>query len=76
MSATLQGLGIDRLSVDERIELVQAIWDSITPEPHPPFISEVQRRELDARMERHHADPTDVVPWEQIKSDALARFGT
>ena len=75
MPATLQELGIDQLSVDERIELVQAIWDSITPEPHPPFISEDQQRELDARMEGHRADPTDVVPWEQIKSDALVRFG-
>lgn len=76
MSATLHELGIDQLSVDERIELVQAIWDSITPEPHPPFISEAQRRELDARLAAHAADPNDVVPWEQIKSDALARFGS
>ena len=76
MPATLKELGIDQLSVDERSELAQAIWDSITPEPHPPFISEAQRRELDARLAVHKADPTDVVPWEQIKSDALVRFGT
>lgn len=75
MLATLQELGIDQLSVDERMELVQAIWDSIAPEPPPSFISEAQRSELDARLLAHAADPTDVVPWEQIKTSALARFG-
>jgi len=29
MSPTLQSLGIDRLSVAERIELAEAIWDSV-----------------------------------------------
>lgn len=67
MPATLQDLGIDQLSVDERIELVQAIWDSITPEPHPPLINEAQRRELDARLAAHAADPTDVVPLDEGK---------
>ncbi len=76
MPATLQELGIDQLSVDERIELVQAIWDSIASEAPPSFISDALRKELDARLSAHAADPTDVVPWEQIKSEALARFGT
>ena len=76
MPATFQELGIGQLSVDERMELVQAIWDSIASNPPPSFISEAQRSELDARMSAHAADPTDVVPWEQIKSEALARFGT
>lgn len=76
MPATLQQLGIDQLSVDERIELVQAIWDSITSEPPPLFLSEAQRKELNARLTSHEADPFDVVPWDRIKSDALARFGS
>ena len=76
MPTTLKDLGIDLLTVDERIELAQAIWDSIAPEPHPPLISEAQRRELDARLAAHAADPADVVSWEQLKSDALSRFET
>ena len=31
MAPTLESLGIDRLSVVERVTLVQAIWDSIAP---------------------------------------------
>jgi len=29
---------------------------------------------LQRRLEDHEANPNDVVPWEQIKAEALARF--
>lgn len=74
MSPTLQALGIDRLSVPERIALAQAIWDSIPAEAHPPLLTEAQRQELQRRIDDHEANPDDVVPWEQIKAEALARF--
>ena len=74
MVPTLQALGIDRMSVEERIALATAIWDSIAAEPHPPLLSEEQRRELERRLADHAANPKDVVPWEQIKAEALARF--
>jgi N-glycosylase/DNA lyase len=40
MSHVLQDLGIDRLQVEQRVELVQKIWDAIAREvgllpPHP-----------------------------------------
>jgi putative addiction module component (TIGR02574 family) len=74
MSPTLQTLGIDRLSVPERIALAQAIWDSIPVEAHQPLLTEAQRQELQRRIDDHEANPDDVVPWEQIKAEALARF--
>ncbi|HBI42305.1 MAG TPA: hypothetical protein DDY78_05525 [Planctomycetales bacterium] len=74
MSPTLQSLGIDRLSVPGRIALAQAIWDSIPAESHPPLLTEAQRQELQRRIDDHDANPDDVVPWEQIKAEALARF--
>ena len=74
MASTLQALGIDRMSVEDRIALATAIWDSIAAEPHPPLLTEAQRRELDRRLADHAANPDDVVPWEQVKAEALARF--
>lgn len=74
MTPTLQALGIDRLSVEDRIALATAIWESIAAEPHPPLLTEAQRLELKRRLADHAANPDDVVPWEQIKSEALARF--
>ena len=74
MAPTLQTLGIDRLSIEDRIALVTAIWDSIAAEPHPPLLTEAQRMELDRRLADHAARPDDVVPWEQVKAEALGRF--
>ena len=74
MASTLQTLGIDRMSIEDRITLATAIWDSIAAEPHPPLLTELQRQELDRRLADHTANPDDVVPWEQVKSEALARF--
>ncbi len=74
MTPTLQALGIDRMSVEDRIALATAIWDSIAAEPHPSLLTEAQRRELDRRLADHAANSDDVVPWEQVKAEALARF--
>jgi putative addiction module component (TIGR02574 family) len=62
------------MNTEDRIALVQAIWDSIADQPHPPLLTEAQREELQRRLEDHEANPDDVVPWEQIKAEALARF--
>jgi len=74
MPPTLQALGIDSLSVEDRIALVLAIWESIAAESHPPLLTESQRQELQRRLDDHAANPEDVVPWEQIRAEALARF--
>ena len=64
---------IASLSVDERIRLVEAIWDSITSEPGQPELTESQQRELERRLAAHRASPDDVVPWEDAKAQALER---
>jgi putative addiction module component (TIGR02574 family) len=74
MSPTLQDLGIDRLSVDDRIVLAQAIWDSIEPQIEQHLLREPQRQELADRLVAHDADPSDVVPWERIRTEANTRW--
>lgn len=69
MPTTIQALGIHQLSRDERIELVQEIWDTIAAESPSPLLTESQRSELSRRVEEDDAHPDDVVPWEQVKVD-------
>ena len=71
MSASLKSLGIEQLSVEERIALVEELWDSIA-EATP--LTEAQRAELDRRLEDHRSDPEDVVPWESVKASITARL--
>jgi putative addiction module component (TIGR02574 family) len=71
MSPTLQALGIDQLSVAERIALVQAIWDSIAADVEKAPLTEAQRQEVDRRLAAHRANPQAAVPWEQVEAETL-----
>ena len=74
MTVTMKSLGIDSLSVAERIELVQEIWDSVATAPEATSLTEAQKTEIDRRLEAHRTDPRAVVPWETVKAQARARL--
>lgn len=74
MPATLESLGIDRLSVDERLALVGAIWDSIASEVEQAPLPEALKQEIDRRWTAHLANPDAAIPWEQVEAEALKRF--
>ncbi len=58
-----------KLSVSERIQLVEDIWDSITAEASDTVeLSQAQKAELHRRVAAHRADPSTAVPWEQVRS--------
>jgi len=76
MAAALESLGIDRMSIEERIDLVHTIWASIAVSSERPPIIDAVRAELDRRWQDHLANPDDVIPWEQVKAEALARKST
>ena len=74
MAIKMRDLGIDRLGVEERLEPMHEIWDSIAAEPGRTHLTAAQQRELERRLAEHEANPEDVVPWEEVKAQALARF--
>jgi putative addiction module component (TIGR02574 family) len=74
MSETLTALGIDQMSIDDRLALVEAIWDSIAAHPEQLPLTEAQKHELDRRLAAHHADPSKVTAWEVVRAEALARM--
>ncbi len=61
------------LSVSERIQLVEDIWDSIAAEaPERVELSQAQKAELHRRVAAHRADPSTAIPWEQVRSKLFA----
>lgn len=74
MTAILERLGIDQMTVLERIALAQAILDSVAAEQPRAPLSEAKRQELDRRIADEAANPGDGVPWEEVETAALARF--
>ncbi len=74
MSVLLKNLGIDQLTIAEKIDLVQAIWDCIADEVERLPLTEGQRLEVDRRLAAHRANPQAAIPWEQVEAEALARL--
>ena len=68
MPSLLSSLGIDHLSVSERIQLVQEIWDSLAPFAEELPVSEAQRQELDRRLATLAVNPDNVIPWEEVEA--------
>jgi len=63
-----------QLSVEEQIELVEALWDNIVEWSVVPPLTDAQKVELDRRLAEHDANPDDVVPWSEVKASAFARI--
>ena len=74
MGQALHTLGIDSMSVEDRIALVQDIWDSVAIEAGLVPPSPAEMAELDRRLEEDDATPDNTVSWETIKSDAAKRW--
>jgi len=65
MNLTLEQFGIDRLSPQERFELIGLIWDSI-PDDAPFTPPEWHVQELERRIAAADADPGAAEPWEVV----------
>jgi putative addiction module component (TIGR02574 family) len=72
MNPTLHQLGIDRLSVSERIELIGLTWNSIVASDEILPIPEWHQHELEKRRAAA-ADPQAGIPWEDGKARLMDR---
>jgi putative addiction module component (TIGR02574 family) len=71
--ATVSLTGILQLSVPERIQLVQDIWDSIAAESEKLVLTDAQREELDRRLGDLEANPSAGVPWQDVSARSINR---
>jgi putative addiction module component (TIGR02574 family) len=62
-----------RLPVADRIQLVEAVWDSLPKETATPVSAE-QRAELNRRLDAYEANPEDVLTWDQVLEQLRGRM--
>jgi putative addiction module component (TIGR02574 family) len=55
------------LSVPERIQLVEDIWDSIAELPEEAGLTAEQKAELDRRLDAYHRNPDEGSPWGMVR---------
>jgi putative addiction module component (TIGR02574 family) len=63
------------LSLPERLELLDAVWESIIEEGYDLPLTTAQAEEIDRRVKAHEQNPDDVVDWNTIKTELDSRFG-
>ena len=61
------------LPVDERLKVVETIWDSITTESNEVILTESQREELDSRRKAYEEGRMKFLSWEEVKTNIRSR---
>jgi putative addiction module component (TIGR02574 family) len=56
-----------KLDVEERLRIIEVIWDSIAAAPATLPLTAADRAELDRRIAEDDADPEDVMSWQQAR---------
>ena len=56
-----------QLSISERIQLAEDIWDSIAANPESIPLTDAERHELDRRLESYARNPEEGVSWDDLK---------
>jgi putative addiction module component (TIGR02574 family) len=57
-----------KLSVPQRLQLLEAIGESITPFPEAVDLTESQRNELESRLQAYYFDRAAGIPWKQLRA--------
>ncbi len=68
MSVNIEALGIDRLTVGERLELIEKIWDSLPADIAPGDVPPWHMAELARRCVAAEAQPGLGKPWREVLS--------
>jgi putative addiction module component (TIGR02574 family) len=65
---------IDKLNVEERLELIQSLWESLVVDPSNIPVTDAQKKLLDERSDAIEAGDDAGSPWEEVKARVLKRL--
>ena len=68
-----RGLDIASLTPEERLSLLEELWDSLAVAPHAVTLTEAQRAELDRRLDDLDREGPVGIPWEEVLSRIRSR---
>lgn len=63
-----------KLSISERILMVENIWDSIAEDDKNLKLTEETKQFLDERLEAHKNNPSDGSSWTDVKTRIKKQF--
>lgn len=60
------------LSIPERIQLVEDIWDTIAVQADSMELSEDEKMLIDERLDAYHGNPDSGTPWNEVYKRIVA----
>jgi len=66
----LPAIDIDRLTTEERLDLIERLWDSLDASASASLLTPAQREELDRRLDDLDREGPTGTPWD----DAISRI--
>jgi putative addiction module component (TIGR02574 family) len=70
-----RSIDIDRLDVEQRLRLIERIWESLSKDPGAIPMTPAQRAELDRRLDEVEQGDTGGIPWEEVLESIRKRMG-
>ena len=67
-------LNVEDLSRDEKLELLDRLWESLGQDPEALPLTSSQREELDQRLDELEAEGPTGLSWDEVVAQARARF--
>jgi putative addiction module component (TIGR02574 family) len=64
---SMPAIDIDKLAPEERLELIEKLWDSLRANPEAVRLTRAQREELDRRLDELDSGEAEVVSWDEAK---------
>jgi len=65
---------INDLNVEERLELIESLWESLVEDPSKIPVTDAQKRMLDERLDEIDAGDDAGIPWEELKARIKKRL--
>ena len=62
--SAMSTIDIAKLSAEERLALLEQLWDSLSPEAVP--MTDAQREELDRRLDELDREGPVGIPWNEV----------
>jgi putative addiction module component (TIGR02574 family) len=59
-------INLGDLTVEERLQLLEDVWDSLSATPQRVPLTDAQREELDRRLDEIEAGDVTGIPWEEV----------
>ena len=71
---TMPALNIETLAPEERLQLIEDLWESLRSQPETVRLTSAQQAELDRRLDELDRGEAQVISWDEVKRRIRSRL--